>query len=1005
MSYFIHDNPTGARVAVVKPNGISMETEYDGFLRPVKEQKRETPMGAFAGAWTETDYEAPGAMDAFAARTVTSAKPTGQVPVEEVGPTGRKMRSQWEGIVPLEFACGLDGSGPSLHQRVEVLYDYDSRGCLFRESKPTWAGTPPDAWTEWSYDNLDRPLEATLLDGAFLQLQQEERWAYDYGALGTGRVVLETYTDQDGKLTRRYFDGAQRVIEAYDGLGTPTAFVYGPFDVLSDVRRGGLYQHDALSITSCEYDRRGRRGEEVAPESGTATVSYTPFGEVEVVTVPEGTTAFVRDDLGRVTDRVDGDGIHEWTYDTQRLGALSGSTSADGIGRDFTYDAWGRTATETTTGPQGALTLEFEYDAHDRLEKLTYPEPGYSVFHEYDSFGYHRRTRSQRAPCAMSEAAIDWEWVSGDPAGNVTSERIGNGLSTSRGYQQGTYRPTSITSYAANGSTLQSLSYDWTDAGDLNLRTDTGAGQTEDFTYDDAHRLETWSWGGTTFETNYDTLGNITNKSGQGGYSYDPATDRLTQVGAHAYSYDDNGNVLSDGERTLTWTAQSMVRSLQRGGQAWSLLYDADGTRVVREEAASNSATYNVGPTYELRFDGAELSEARISVLGATGRVVAEVFAERTALQENALWEHHKKFVHDDHLGSAHMISDREGTVEARVMYGPWGAARDGDTWNPSVNEADLDELPTGFTGHQPELDAGLINMRGRMYDPAVGRFMSVDPVIENVLEVGTWNAYSYVLNRPLSLVDPTGLAAGTQADIDRHESFLAEQGFVGADYHSVEAYYAKIEFWKPTMWQTHGPRREEETKKSDEGKAVQESSTRKPEDAGTPEAHGSDQKGKVDQATSSEPNRVFVDPGKAIRAAIEETRKKTIFIEGELEQGTTVYSLVILLWLPSLGGTGGSSLQITIYSFEEPHQGTHPTPAEKAEGITGKWNPWNPGYTPPGAKKLLHIHSHPNSTKPSGDDQLRIQKSGVDGLVVGKHDGYDYAIFQDGTFEQWYKL
>ncbi len=828
ISFFIHDNPTGIRAAVVEPNGNSMETGYDGFLRAVREQKRETPIGAFAQSWTEIDYEAPGAMDAFAARTVTSAKPsgTGQVLVEEVGPTGKKTRSQWEGIVPLAVAFAPPGSQVSVHNRVEKFYQYDPRGRLFRESNPTWVGgTGPDAWTEWSYDNLDRPLEATLLDWSFSQLHQEERWAYDYGALGTGRVALETYTDQDGKSTRRYFDGSHRVIEAYDGLDTPTAFIYGPFDTLNEVRRGGLYPHDALSITSYDYDRLGRRVEEVAPESGTATVSYTPFGEVEVLTVPEGTTAFVHDDLGRVTDRIDADGFHTWTFDTERLGALSGNTSADGVGRAFTYDAWGRTATETTTGPQAAFTLEFEYDASDRLEKVTYPEPGYSVFHEYDASGYHRRTRSRRAPCAMSEAAIDWEWVSGDPAGNVTFERFGNGLSTSRGYQQGTYRPSSIASLAANGSTLQSLTYDWTDAGDLNMRTDGSAGQSEDFTYDDAHRLRTWSWGETTSETTYDVLGNITNKSGQGTYSYDAATDRLTQVGAQSYTYDDNGNVRSDGERTLTWTAQNMVRSLQRGGQAWSLLYDADGARVVREEAASNTSTYNVGPTYELRFDGAELSEARISVLGATGRVVAEVFAERTALEENALWEHHKKFVHDDHLGSAHMISDRGGTVEARVLYGPWGAARDGNDWNVPVSEADLDELPLGFTGHQPELDAGLINMRGRMYDPAVGRFMSVDPVIENALEVGTWNAYSYVLNRPLSLVDPTGLAAwqGTQTDINRHDSFLAEQGFVGADYHNAEAYYAQIEFWKPTRWQTHGPRGEEDVQKTAEGKSVQD--------------------------------------------------------------------------------------------------------------------------------------------------------------------------------------
>ncbi len=259
-------------------------------------------------------------------------------------------------------------------------------------------------------------------------------------------------------------------------------------------------------------------------------------------------------------------------------------------------------------------------------------------------------------------------------------------------------------------------------------------------------------------------------------------------MGANPYSYDNNGNVLSDGERTLTWTAQDKVHSPNRGGEAWSLLYDADGTRVVREEAAANEATYNVSPTYELRFEGTSLSQAKISVLGTTGRVVAEVVADRTELPANERWENKKSFVHDDHLGSTHTVTDREAAVQSRATYRPWGRPRNGGNWYLPLSEVDLEDLPTGFTGHQPELDAELINMRGPMYDPAVGRLMSVDPVIEDALEVGTRSAYSYVQNRPLSRVDPTGLAS--EEPIDR-EAFvkmeaafevLSEGGYVDAD-------------------------------------------------------------------------------------------------------------------------------------------------------------------------------------------------------------------------------
>ena len=62
-----------------------------------------------------------------------------------------------------------------------------------------------------------------------------------------------------------------------------------------------------------------------------------------------------------------------------------------------------------------------------------------------------------------------------------------------------------------------------------------------------------------------------------------------------------------------------------------------------------------------------------------------------------------------------------------------------------------------GFTGH-PQLDrTGYVNMGGRLYDPALGRFLSPDPAVSDWRSSQDWNPYSYVANRPLSQVDPSG--------------------------------------------------------------------------------------------------------------------------------------------------------------------------------------------------------------------------------------------------------
>ncbi|WP_274050016.1 RHS repeat-associated core domain-containing protein [Thalassomonas haliotis] len=58
--------------------------------------------------------------------------------------------------------------------------------------------------------------------------------------------------------------------------------------------------------------------------------------------------------------------------------------------------------------------------------------------------------------------------------------------------------------------------------------------------------------------------------------------------------------------------------------------------------------------------------------------------------------------------------------------------------------------------------------MNGRVYDYNVGRFMSVDPFIQDPGSTQSVNPYSYIMNNPLAGTDPTGYAcekaAGTRS-------------------------------------------------------------------------------------------------------------------------------------------------------------------------------------------------------------------------------------------------
>ena len=62
-----------------------------------------------------------------------------------------------------------------------------------------------------------------------------------------------------------------------------------------------------------------------------------------------------------------------------------------------------------------------------------------------------------------------------------------------------------------------------------------------------------------------------------------------------------------------------------------------------------------------------------------------------------------------------------------------------------------------GYTGHEHLPGFGLINCNARLYDPALGRFLSPDPLIQDPTSTQNFNRYSYCLNNPLKYTDESG--------------------------------------------------------------------------------------------------------------------------------------------------------------------------------------------------------------------------------------------------------
>ncbi|WP_169742237.1 RHS repeat-associated core domain-containing protein, partial [Arenimonas composti] len=64
-----------------------------------------------------------------------------------------------------------------------------------------------------------------------------------------------------------------------------------------------------------------------------------------------------------------------------------------------------------------------------------------------------------------------------------------------------------------------------------------------------------------------------------------------------------------------------------------------------------------------------------------------------------------------------------------------------------------------GFTGHVVDAGSRLVYMQQRYYDPAIGRFISADPIYTEMTSGGFFSRYNYSGSNPLKFKDPDGRA------------------------------------------------------------------------------------------------------------------------------------------------------------------------------------------------------------------------------------------------------
>ncbi|PHS71316.1 MAG: hypothetical protein COB22_07365 [Cycloclasticus sp.] len=353
--------------------------------------------------------------------------------------------------------------------------------------------------------------------------------------------------------------------------------------------------------------------------------------------------------------------------------------------------------------------------------------------------------------------------MSQNAAGQLTEVKLGNGITTQYNYDAQTNLIESIRSATAGGNgydDIQNLGFEFDAIGNLTKRIDYNqwidlAQLEETFNYDNLNRMVSSAVYDQAAKTySYDTLGNITSKTGVGSYTYaqNAGPHAVTSVDNNGtisnYAYDANGSMISGAGRNIVYNSFNKPTQLSNASADIRFSYGADRSRVTRQNTVTGELRHYVGSLFERKvLAGLTTYTHYIKAAGSTVAIV-------NSKSDGSNTTH---YLHKDHLGSIATISDAQGLVVESQSYDAHGKRRNADWSDISGNPAPSTSTDRGFTGHEHIDEVGLIHMNGRVYDATLGRFISADPNIQAPYNAQNFNRYTYVLNNPLSYTDPSG--------------------------------------------------------------------------------------------------------------------------------------------------------------------------------------------------------------------------------------------------------
>ncbi|MFJ6570663.1 polymorphic toxin-type HINT domain-containing protein [Streptomyces sp. NPDC091292] len=694
---------------------------------------------------------------------------------------------------------------------------YDERGLTAKEfvtyhaagAPATVLSEPKDALgvetqNHYTHDGLGRQTEARQIagngDGGPVLSTTRTIYGGDRTTVippvgGTATTTLTDARDQTTELRQHH----QRTVgAAFDA----TLYDYTPRGELKKVTGPDK------SVWTYEYDLLGRKKVVTDPDRGRTDNEYDDRGQLTSTKDSRAKTPalwYGYDNLGRKTEIREGSSTgtlrSKWVYDTINgaKGQLAESSRYEG-GNAYTskvvaYDRQYRPLRTSVTIPsaegalQGTYLTTMSYNVSGLVQGIGYTNAG-ALSAATAVFTYDDATlRPTILDGSQGLKATTSYSLTGKPLQYELENSGSKKTWATNSYEWGTQRlATSRVDRQEIAGVDQSNTYRYDEAGNVLSVADVSRSGTDNqcFTYDYLRRLtEAWTQNTTGCAT-------APSSSALGGpapywnsYSYDAVGNRLTEtlhntVGDTAqdikrsYDYPDPGapqpHTLSTVTTTgPTGTAQdsygydetgnTTTRTL--GGDTQSLLWDAEGrlAKVTQPvEGGSDKVTEYLYDTEGNRLIG-RTPTATTLYLGSTEVTLAKGSTTPKATRYFDLGGGHQAVQKDD--GSVSItLADHHGTAQLAIEAATQKLSQRRSMVFGGTRGTEPTDWPgtKGFVGGTDDTTStGLTHLGAREYDPSIGRFISVDPIMD-LTDPQQSHGYTYANNNPVTLSDPTGL-------------------------------------------------------------------------------------------------------------------------------------------------------------------------------------------------------------------------------------------------------